>query len=61
MENFVSFIGMGPTKHGDDYAVTFNLGDKKLAMVAVEDIGHAAAKIFTQPSYIGQDVYICGD
>jgi hypothetical protein len=47
MENFVQFVGMGPAKHGDDYAVTFNLGDRKLAMVALEDIGNAAAKIFT--------------
>ena len=52
---------MGPSKQGDSYAVTFNLGDRKLSMVALEDLGNAAAKIFTQPSYIGQDVFICGD
>ncbi len=52
---------MAPKKHGDDYAVTYNMGDKKMSMVALEDIGNAAAKIFTQPSYIGQDVYVCGD
>jgi uncharacterized protein YbjT (DUF2867 family) len=37
------------------------MGDKKLAMVALEDLGNTAARIFTQPSYVGSDFYFSGD
>jgi hypothetical protein len=51
MEAFNSFF---PPKKLDDgsYAITFNMGSDKLALVAVVDIGIAAAKIFANPKTI---------
>jgi len=49
---------MGPKKIGDNkYAIMMNMGDKPLPMVAIRDIGLAAAKIFSDPKeYIGKDI-----
>jgi len=45
---------MGPRKIADNkYAIILNMRDKVLPMVAVRDIGLGAAKIFTDPKYIG--------
>ena len=55
MENFISF-GMGPSRQADTdpYAITFPMGDAKLAMVTVEDIGKCACAIFQDQSLIGK-------
>jgi len=55
MENFISF-GMGPSRQADTdpYTITFPMGDAKLAMVAVEDIGKCACAIFQDQSMIGK-------
>jgi len=57
MENYISF-GMGPSRQADTdpYAITFPLGDAKLPMVAVEDIGKCACAIFRDQSLIGKFV-----
>jgi hypothetical protein len=54
-ENFISF-GMGPKRHaeGQPKAITFNLADKPLPMVAVEDIGKMAAKLLEDEATIGK-------
>lgn len=55
-ENF--FIGMGPSRQSDTdpYALTMPMGDAKLQMVAVADIGKAACAIFKDSSLIGKTV-----
>lgn len=56
------YFGMGPKKNPDGtYAITFPLGDKKMAGIAASDIGKAAYGIFKDPSYIGKTVGISGD
>jgi hypothetical protein len=37
------------------------MGQKKLAIVALEDLGKAAAAIFNNNKLIGKDIYICSD
>jgi len=61
-ENYIMF-GMGPKKHSDDspYAITMPMGDSKLVMVSVEDIGKMAAAIFSDSSLIGKSVYVSSD
>ena len=53
--NFIYF-GMGPKSHGEGQpkAITFNMADKPLPMVAVEDIGKFAAALFEDESHIGK-------
>lgn len=53
-ENFIHF-GMGPAQHdpSQPHAITFPLGDVKLPIVAVTDIGKFAASLFTDPKTIG--------
>ncbi len=53
--NFIYF-GMGPKSHGEGQpkAITFNMADKPLPMVAVEDIGKFAAKLFEDETTIGK-------
>jgi len=58
-ENFIR-SGDGPAnsagllKIGEGkYAFSKNMQDKKIAMVSIRDIGKAAAKLFSDPSYIG--------
>lgn len=47
---------MGPKKFGDSpYMVTFNIGDEKLPMVDVEDIGRMASNILNDNSLINTD------
>lgn len=61
-ENFI-FFGSGP-KRGPDgkLALTFPLGDKKMPMIAVEDIGKCAYAIFKRgKEFIGKTVGIAGD
>jgi len=60
-ENFI-FFGSGP-KRGPDgkLALTFPLGDKKLASIAVGDIGKCALGIFKRGrEFIGKTVGIAG-
>ena len=60
-DNFIHF-GMGPKKGPDGkLAITFPLDDKKLAAMAVEDIGKCAYGIFKRGSeFIGKKVGISG-
>jgi uncharacterized protein YbjT (DUF2867 family) len=61
-ENLIYF-GMGP-KRGPDgkMAITFPMGDKKLAGIAAEDIGKSAYGIFKRGSELfGKTVGIAGD
>ena len=61
-ENFIHF-GMGPAKGEDGVlGITFPMGDKPLAGIAVEDIGRAAAAIFAAgDTWIGKTVGIASD
>lgn len=60
-DNLIHF-GMGPQKHNDHYAITFPLGEKRLAGIAVEDIGKAAYGIFKgDERYIGETIGIMGE
>ena len=56
-------FGMGPAKQPDgSYAITFPMGDKKMAGMAFEDIGKAAYGIFKKgKEYIGKTVGIVGE
>jgi uncharacterized protein YbjT (DUF2867 family) len=57
------YFGMGP-KAGEDgvLAITFPMGDKKLAGIAASDIGGCAYGIFASGSeFIGKTVGIAGD
>lgn len=57
------YFGMGP-KRGPDgkLAITFPLGDKKMAGIAAADIGKCAYGIFKDgPKWIGKTVGIAGD
>jgi uncharacterized protein YbjT (DUF2867 family) len=60
-DNFINF-GMGPKlSEGGKYAITFPMGDRKLAGIAVDDIGKCAYGIFKNPEeYIGKRVGIAG-
>ncbi len=61
-DNLYAF-GLGPKK-GDDgvYSWAFPMGNKRLAGIAVEDIGKAAYGIFKAgPRYIGKTVGIVGE
>jgi uncharacterized protein YbjT (DUF2867 family) len=61
-DNLYAF-GLGPKK-GDDgvYGWAFPMGNKRLAGIAVEDIGKAAYGIFKAgPQYIGKTVGIVGE
>jgi uncharacterized protein YbjT (DUF2867 family) len=61
-DNFIYF-GMGPKKGPDGkLAITFPMGDKKLAGIAAEDIGKCAYNIFKRGGeFIGKTVSIAGD
>ena len=61
-ENFI-FFGWGPARGEDGVlAVTFPMGDKKLPMIGVEDIGKCAYAIFKAGAeYVGKTVGIAGD
>jgi uncharacterized protein YbjT (DUF2867 family) len=61
-DNFIYF-GSGPKKGPDGkLALTFPLDDKKLAAIAVEDIGKCAYGIFKRGSeFIGKKVGIAGE
>ena len=56
-------FGMGPAKQADGtYAITFPMGDKRMAGIAFEDIGKAAYGIFKKgKEYIGKTVGIVGE
>jgi len=59
-ENFIYF-GMGPKKGPDGkLAITMPMGDKKVASIAVDDIGKVAYAIFKRPDLIGKTVGIAG-
>lgn len=57
------FFGMGPKKGPDGkLAITFPMGDKRLAGIAAEDIGKCAYGIFKRGrEFIGKTVSIAGD
>jgi uncharacterized protein YbjT (DUF2867 family) len=61
-ENLIYF-GMGPKKGPDGkYAMTYAMGDAKLAGIAAEDIGKAAYAIFKKgKELIGKTVGIAGE
>jgi uncharacterized protein YbjT (DUF2867 family) len=61
-ENLIYF-GMGPKKGADGkLAITFPMGDKKMAGIAADDIGKCAYGIFKKgPEMIGRRVGISGD
>jgi len=61
-ENLYAF-GLGPKKAEDGvYRWSFPMGDKRLAGIAVEDIGKVAYGIFKAgPQYIGKTVGIVGE
>jgi uncharacterized protein YbjT (DUF2867 family) len=61
-ENFIYF-GSGPQRGPDGkLAVTFPMGDKKLASIGVEDIGKCAYGIFKKGlEYVGKTVAISGE
>ncbi len=61
-DNFIYF-GMGPRKGPDGHlAITFPMGEKKLAGIAAEDIGACAYGIFRHGSeYAGKTVGIAGE
>jgi uncharacterized protein YbjT (DUF2867 family) len=58
-----NLFGMGPKKDPNGkFALTFPMGDKKLAGIAAEDIGKCALGIFKKKEeYIGRTVGIAGD
>ena len=59
-ENFIHF-GMAPKLNGAKdgiYRLGFNMGDKPLPMVAVDDIGKAGAALLVDDSSIGKSVGI---
>ena len=58
-ENFIYF-GMGPSRQSDldPYAITLPIGDAKLPMVAVSDIGKYVCAIFQDESLIGSTIKI---
>ena len=57
------FFGMGPKKGPDGkLAITFPMGDRKLAGIAAEDIGKCAYGIFKRGrEFIGKTVSIAGE
>ncbi len=61
-DNFIHF-GMGPKRgEGGKLAITFPLGDKKLAGISADDIGKCAYGIFKSgDKYKNQKVGIAGD
>jgi uncharacterized protein YbjT (DUF2867 family) len=61
-DNFIYF-GSGPKKMPDgQLAVVFPMADKKLPMIAADDIGRCAYGIFQRgPEFIGRTVGIAGD
>lgn len=62
MENFTPFWAPTRQSEQDDYAITLPIADKKLALVAVEDIGKRACTIFLEgQSLIGKTVGVMSD
>jgi len=60
-ENFIGF-GMGPKKGENGYSIHFNMEDVKFPMIAIEDIGNAAANIFARGNeFVGKSIGLAGD
>ena len=60
-ENLIRF-GMGPEGVDDHFTITFHLGDRSLAGIAVEDIGKTALGIFKAGDrHVGQTLGIMGE
>ena len=61
MENF--FTTLKPSRQSDKgpYALTMPMGDSKLAMVAVADIGKMACAILQDPTLIGKKVGVSSE
>jgi len=57
-ENFINY-GMGPKKGEKGYSIYFNIGDVKMPIIAIDDIGNAAANIFVRGNeFIGKSIGI---
>lgn len=54
MESFINY-GMGPSRQNKDdpYAITFPMGEAKLSLVSLKDIGKCVCAILQDPSKIG--------
>lgn len=54
MESFINY-GMGPSRQTEDgpYGITFPMGDSKLSLVSLRDIGRCACAILRDPTKIG--------
>lgn len=62
MENFINFGWFAKQGDSDAYGITFPMAaEKKLALVAIEDIGKCACAIFKDPSMIGKSVGVMSD
>lgn len=60
-ENFIGF-GWGPQKTPDGLAVIFPIGNAKIPLIAVEDIGKCAYGIFRAgDAYVGKTVGVAGE
>lgn len=62
-ENFINFPGMGPSRQSENepYGITMPMGDSKLAMVSVKDIGKMVCACFQDSSTIGKTKGVMGD
>lgn len=59
---YENFINMPMIQKSDaGLTIALNMGDAVLPMVAVEDIGKAAANIFKKPELKGKNAYIASD
>jgi len=56
MENFIYTLGPSRQSDKDPYAITIPMGDSKLSMVAVADIGKMACAILQDPKLIGKKI-----
>ena len=64
-DNFINY-GMGPSRPNGDanspYGITFPMGNEKLVMATVQDIGKCVCAIFEEgDTYIGQEVGVTSD
>jgi uncharacterized protein YbjT (DUF2867 family) len=59
-ETFCDTLAPRRVKEGD-YSISTSLGKAQLPMIAIDDIGIAAATIFSDNKWIGKDVYVAGD
>ncbi len=58
-ENFINVQMV--RKNEENFTIAFNMDNAPLPMVSLEDIGKAAATVFTKPDLIKKSVYIASD